>query len=110
MKPNALDRCFELIDLALRMGAGIARIGNEIAHRTVGDGQPRGRRCWVVHEEEPMQKQPTGAFAPSASSEPRRCRPTQMRHPRLSPVRTLQMSDVALAIACFRASTTCFAE
>ena len=30
------DRCFELIDLALRMGAGIARIRNEVS-------PPRGR-------------------------------------------------------------------
>jgi hypothetical protein len=35
------DRCFELIDLALRMGAGVARIGNEVTYRAVGDGQPR---------------------------------------------------------------------
>ena len=35
------DRCFELIDLALRMGAGIARIGNEVTDRAVGDCQPR---------------------------------------------------------------------
>jgi len=34
------DGCADLIDLALGMGAGVARIGNEVAYRAVGDGQP----------------------------------------------------------------------
>src|SRR5713101_5015195 len=37
----ATDRCAYRIDLALGMRARIARIGNEIAQRPVGDGQPR---------------------------------------------------------------------
>jgi len=40
-KAERIDGCPYLIDLALEMGARIARIGNEIAHRPVGDGQPR---------------------------------------------------------------------
>jgi hypothetical protein len=40
------DGSSKLFDLALRMGAGVARIGNEIRHRTVGDGKPRWEgRC-----------------------------------------------------------------
>ena len=43
----------DLIDLALRMGTGIARIRNEFADRAVGDGQPRreASRYWFVHEQ-----------------------------------------------------------
>jgi hypothetical protein len=46
------DGCSDLIDLALRMGAGVARIGNEIADRAVGDGQPRREqgRSRLIHE------------------------------------------------------------
>ncbi len=45
-----LDRCAYLIDLALGMRARIARIGNEIAQRPVGDGQPRRLyRRYFVH-------------------------------------------------------------
>jgi hypothetical protein len=42
----------DLIDLALRMGTGIARIGNELADRAVSNGQPRGQasRYWFVHD------------------------------------------------------------
>jgi len=36
-----LDGRPKLVDLALRMGAGIARIRNEIVHLAVCDGQPR---------------------------------------------------------------------
>ena len=45
------DGCFELIDLALRMGAGITRIRNEIADRAKGNGEPRpdSSRNWFVH-------------------------------------------------------------
>ena len=39
-----VDRRFELIDLALWMGAGVPRIGNEVAYRAVGDGEPRANR------------------------------------------------------------------
>jgi hypothetical protein len=55
------------------MGAGVARIRNEIAHPTVGCGEPRwnGRCC--VHEQEPAQKQPTGALGAQA--------PTDEPHP-----------------------------
>jgi hypothetical protein len=47
------DRRPDLIDLALRMGTGIARIGNEVADRAVSNGQPRreASRCWFVHEQ-----------------------------------------------------------
>jgi hypothetical protein len=37
---ECLDRCFELIDLALWMGAGIAWIGNEVAQSAIGDSKP----------------------------------------------------------------------
>src|SRR5258706_14686670 len=49
-KAERFDRCADLIDLALGMGACIARIGNEIAQQPVGDGQPR-RFCrrYFVH-------------------------------------------------------------
>src|SRR6266404_4388771 len=40
-KAECFDRCTDLIDLALGMSARIARIGNELAHRAVGDDQPR---------------------------------------------------------------------
>ena len=40
-EPELSDRCFDLIDLALRIGTGVAWIGNEVAHRAIGDGQPR---------------------------------------------------------------------
>src|SRR6516225_6108315 len=41
----------DLIDLALRMGTGIARIRNEVADRAVSNGQPRRQasKCWFVH-------------------------------------------------------------
>ena len=47
------DRCFDLIDLALGMGAGIARIRNEVTDGAVSNGQPRREawRCWFVHEQ-----------------------------------------------------------
>ena len=46
------DGCADLIDLALGMGAGVARIGNEVAYRAVGDGQPRGGQggSRLIHE------------------------------------------------------------
>src|SRR5258708_35927911 len=49
-KAERFDRCAYLIYLALGMGARIARIGNEFAHRAVGDGQPRRfYRRYFVH-------------------------------------------------------------
>src|SRR5258708_15804322 len=49
-KAECFDRCADLIDLALGMGARIARIGNELAHRAVGDDQPRRfYRRYFVH-------------------------------------------------------------
>ena len=39
-KAECIDRCADLIDLALGMSARITRIGNEFAHRPVGDDQP----------------------------------------------------------------------
>src|SRR5258706_6528152 len=49
-KAECFDGCFDLIDLALGMSTRIAWIGNEIAHRAVGDDQPR-RFCrrYFVH-------------------------------------------------------------
>ena len=41
MKPNSSMDALNLIDLALRMGPGVARIGNEVADRAVGDSQSR---------------------------------------------------------------------
>src|SRR5262249_29337476 len=57
-KAERLDRRAYLIDLALGMSTCIARIGNEIAHETVRDGQPRweSSRCCFVHKQEPAQK------------------------------------------------------
>jgi hypothetical protein len=37
-EPERFDRCLDLIDLALRMGTGVAWIGNEVANRAVRDG------------------------------------------------------------------------
>src|SRR5262249_31148651 len=54
-KAERLDGRAYLIDLALGMSTRIARIGNEIAHGTVGDGQPRWKCCFV-HDPEPAQK------------------------------------------------------
>jgi len=51
-KAERLDRFPYLIDLTLGMRAGIARIGNEVSYRAVGDDQPR-RDCngsCFVHE------------------------------------------------------------
>jgi hypothetical protein len=74
-----LDGSSKLFGLALWMGAGVALIRNEIAHRTVGYGEPRrnGRCCG--HEQEP--KQPTSALVlgyqprnlTHKGIEPRRC-------------------------------------
>jgi hypothetical protein len=36
-KTERFDGGFDLIDLALRVGAGVARIGNEVADCTVAD-------------------------------------------------------------------------
>jgi hypothetical protein len=47
-KAKRFDGCPYLIDLALGMGARVARIGNEIAHWPVGDGQPDGNAEDVV--------------------------------------------------------------
>src|SRR6266403_683112 len=65
-KAERFDRCAYLIDLALGMGAGIARIGNEFAHWTVGHGQPRRRfRCrYFVHAETPPKANDRRGFAP----------------------------------------------
>jgi hypothetical protein len=45
-----VDGCPNLLDLALRMGTGIARIRNEVSDRAVSNGQPRreASRCWFV--------------------------------------------------------------
>jgi hypothetical protein len=53
-----LDGSSKLFDLALRMGAGVARIRNEITHRAVGEGESRRRsnRCWLIHNQEAAQK------------------------------------------------------
>ena len=63
------DRCAYLIDLALGMSARIARIGNEIAHWPVGDGQPRRQcsRCFV-HEREPVRDDRAKLFLPAILS------------------------------------------
>ena len=46
------DRRFDLIDLALRMGAGVTWIGNQVADCAVADSQPR-RECnrgYIFHD------------------------------------------------------------
>ncbi len=49
-KAERFDRRAYLIDLPLGMGARIARIGNEIVHRPVGDDQARRLdRRYFVH-------------------------------------------------------------
>jgi hypothetical protein len=40
-EPERFDRRLELISLAFRMGPGVARIGDEVADGSIGDGQPR---------------------------------------------------------------------
>ena len=71
-KPERFDGCPYLIDLALGMGARIARIGNEFAYRPVGDDQPRRfyRRYFVYTGTSP--KQLTGANLRRFSSKMRR--------------------------------------
>ena len=50
-EPELFDRRLELFDLALRMGPGVARIGDELANRAIGDGELRSgeRREFFVH-------------------------------------------------------------
>ena len=62
------DRRFDLIDLTLRVGPGIARIRNEITHCTVGDVQPwQGLgRNWCVHIEDHAWS--TGTHCPETLS------------------------------------------
>jgi hypothetical protein len=49
---ECFDRLFELLDLPLRMGSGVARVGNEVANCAIGDGQPRRdcNRGFIVHD------------------------------------------------------------
>src|SRR5262249_38940918 len=111
-KAERLDGRAYLIDLALGMSTRIARIGNEVAHGTVGDGQPRweSSRCYFVHDQKPAQK-PSGAFAPILiQARAVELCPSAAILSVLSPDSEVTMSDVALRIACFRSSTACFAE
>ena len=62
-KTEGLDRCANLINLPLRMGARIAGIGHEVAHRPIDDRQARqkvGRSSFLIQFRDPANDQRHG--------------------------------------------------
>ena len=53
MKPKASNDALSCSIWRLRMGTGVAGVGNEVADRAIGDSQPRRDcNCWyIVHDE-----------------------------------------------------------
>jgi hypothetical protein len=113
---ECFDGRLELVDLTLRMGSRVARIGNEVADGTIGDGQPRRdcNRGYLIHDQEYLQ----------AKNLMRRYHPLPPKTASIScgslevsvsllhvlSARRIQRADIALHAACFRVSNACFAE